>query len=105
MTTRSRILSFGAAALLVVLGAVGAALFGSTLGQVVSFALIAVGLVLATGLVFLEVGLSEDRERAREAERAQKEQSAPHESRDPRSQEVHGGRRLGRQRGSRRRLE
>ena len=66
MTKRSRIGAFGLAALLVVAGGVGAAVFSGTLSQVLALVLIGVGFVLATSLVFLEVGLSEDRERARE---------------------------------------
>lgn len=95
MSRRSRILSFGSAALLVVLGTVGAIAFSSTVGQVAAMVLIGLGLILATGLVFLEVGLSEDRERAREAQRARREGAPPHPA---------GGRRLGRLRGSRRKL-
>jgi hypothetical protein len=52
--------------MLVVAGAICAALLSSGVGQVLGLILIGLGLVLATGLVFLEVGLSEDRERARE---------------------------------------
>ena len=66
MTKRSRISAFGFAALLVVAGGVGAAVFSGTVGQVLALVLIGIGLVLATSLVFLEVGLSEDRERVRE---------------------------------------
>jgi hypothetical protein len=40
---------------------------GGETGQLLGLALIGTGAVLATGLVFLEVGSSEDRERAREA--------------------------------------
>jgi hypothetical protein len=64
MTRRSRVLGFGFAALLIVAGAIGIASFGGTLGQVVSMIALGLGLVLAVSLVFLEVGLSEDRERA-----------------------------------------
>jgi hypothetical protein len=66
MTKRSRVLTFGGAGLLVVAGAVCAVLISGTLGQVLAFVLIALGLVAATALVFYEVGLSEDHERARE---------------------------------------
>jgi heme A synthase len=105
MTRRSRILSFGAAAVLVVLGAVGAVAFSSTLGQVVAMVLIGVGLILATALVFLEVGLSEDRERARAAKRAEREAAPSQASHGPGPKELQGRRRLRRMRGSRRRLE
>ena len=70
MTVRARIVVYGATALLVIAGVVCAAALGGGTAQLVGFSLIGVGLVLATGLVFLEVGLSEDRERAREREAA-----------------------------------
>lgn len=95
VSKRSRILGFGSAAALVVLGAVGAALFTATLGQVVALVLIGVGFVLATSLVFLEVGLSEDRQLARE--RAAREKAE-------RAQERRLRRRLDRLRGRSRRL-
>lgn len=86
-------------------GIAGAVAFGGTFGQVLALVLIGLGCVLATGLVFLEVGLSEDRERAREAAQAER---APAE---PRPAPAHGLRlperrspRLQRLRGSRRRL-
>jgi len=72
MSKRGRILTFGGAALLVIAGIVCAALFSSEAGQLVGFGMIGVGLILATSLVFLEVGLSEDRERAREAKAAER---------------------------------
>lgn len=71
MRRNSRIIGFGGAGLLVVAGIVCAVAFGSTLGAVLAFILISAGLVLATSLVFLEVGLSEDRDREQEAERRQ----------------------------------
>lgn len=39
--------------------------FGGALGQNLAFALVALGLVEGTALVFYEVGLTEDRDRAR----------------------------------------
>jgi hypothetical protein len=96
MTKRSRVLGFGSAALLVLAGIVGAVAVSGTVGQVLALTLIGFGFVLATGLVFLEVGLSEDRERAREAGR----QAAA----DRRAQTREPPPRLGRLRGSRRRL-
>ena len=85
MTTRSRILGFGTAAVLVVLGTVGAILFSSTAGQVTAMVLIGLGLVMATSLVFLEVGFSEDRERAREErQRAARDGHAKESSSEPR---------------------
>jgi hypothetical protein len=73
LSKRSRILGFGSAALLVVVGIVCAMIVSGTLGQNLAFVLVALGLVEATALVFYEVGLTEDRAREREslaAERA-----------------------------------
>jgi hypothetical protein len=69
VTRRARIFAFGSAAVLVVAGAVCVAVFGGLLGQVLAIALITAGLGGALLLLFYEVGLSEDRERAREEER------------------------------------
>jgi hypothetical protein len=64
MSRRSRVLGFGGAGVLVVAGAVCAVAFAGGLGQILALVLIGLGLVAATSLVFLEVGFSEDRERA-----------------------------------------
>jgi hypothetical protein len=74
MTRRSRIVGFGGSVLLVLAGTGCVVAFGGTLGQVLAFILIAAGLVLATSLVFLEVGLSEDREREGERRRKRERQ-------------------------------
>jgi hypothetical protein len=60
---RVRLLAFGAAAILVVAGLACAAFVPGVLGGALATALIGIGLVLATSLVFFEIGLSEDRER------------------------------------------
>lgn len=93
MNKRSRVIGYGSAGLLVLVGIGGAVAFGGTFGQILALALIGLGLVLATGLVFFEVGLSEDRERAKE----QAGRASPGRDR-PRP------RRLDRMRGRRRRL-
>jgi hypothetical protein len=79
---RSRILGFGSAAGLVLAGIGCAVLFSGGLGQNLAFALVALGFVAATALVFYEVGLTEDRQREREAqqrarESAERERAAP----------------------------
>jgi hypothetical protein len=66
VSRRSRIAGFGSAGLLVLLGIACAVVFSGALGQNLAFVLVALGLVLATSLVFYEVGLTEDRARARE---------------------------------------
>jgi hypothetical protein len=104
MTKRGRILSFGSACLLVLAGALAAAIVGGTVGQVMAFALISLGLVLATGLVFLEVGLSEDRDRALEEERRRPAEPGPASSPSAAHGPRQASRGLARLRGSRRRL-
>jgi hypothetical protein len=74
VTRRARFLAFGSAAL-VTLAGVGAALAGGLLGQVLAIALITLGLGGALLLIFLEVGLSEDRHRASEEERRRRRPS------------------------------
>ncbi|MGH2887713.1 MAG: hypothetical protein ACRDPA_34275 [Solirubrobacteraceae bacterium] len=66
MSRRSRIVGFGSAGVLVVAGIACAFAFSGSLGQNLAFVLVALGLVLATSLVFYEVGLTEDRARVRE---------------------------------------
>lgn len=78
MAPRSRILGFGSAAALVLAGAVCAFAVEGLTGQVLAIALITVGLGQAVLLVFLEVGLSEERALAQEEERRRRE-----ERRDP----------------------
>jgi hypothetical protein len=65
LSRRSRIVGFGSAGLLVLAGIACAVLFGGGLGQNLAFALVALGMVGGTALVFYEVGLTEDRDRAR----------------------------------------
>jgi fatty acid desaturase len=81
MTKRGRIVGYGMAALLVAIGAVGAALAGGG-GQLLALVFIGLGFVLATSLVFFEVGLSEDREREREREAARRREQARLEMRE-----------------------
>ena len=76
---RSRFITYGTAVLLVLGGGVCAASVAGTTGEILAMALIGVGLVLLTGLIFMEVGLTEDRERERErqARRAEPTRSRP----------------------------
>jgi hypothetical protein len=103
MTRRSRIVGFGSAALLVVLGVVCAAVFSPGLAEDLALVLVSLGAILAVSLVFLEVGFSEDRERAREqAARAREEEEKRKPPAEPTRQ--HGRARLPRMRGRPRRL-
>jgi hypothetical protein len=79
---RPRAAAFGLAAALVVAGSICAALVGGQTGEVLAIALITLGLGAAVLLIFLEVGLSEERELAREDDRRRKR--ADDEERRPR---------------------
>lgn len=70
MTSRSRILSFGSAGAVAVIGGVCAAVFPGLTGQLLALVLISLGLGAIVLLLFYEVGLSEDKERAAEQARA-----------------------------------
>ena len=69
MTHRSRILAFGLAGALVIAGGACAALVEGVTGEVLTIVLISAGLGGALLLVFLEIGLSEERDLAQEEER------------------------------------
>jgi hypothetical protein len=105
VSKRSRIVAFGGAGLLIVLGAIGGALIGGGTGQVVAMVLIGIGLVAVVSLIFYEVGLSEDAQRAREARRTTTPgpPSPTRQVRRPRGGQVKP--RLERGRGERRRLD
>jgi hypothetical protein len=81
MSRRSRIVGFGSAGALVLAGIVCAVAFSGGLGQNLAFVLVALGMVLATALVFYEVGLTEDKERARE-EKVRRREEARRERED-----------------------
>ncbi|HWF74094.1 MAG TPA: hypothetical protein VG186_12150 [Solirubrobacteraceae bacterium] len=66
MSKRGRFIVYGSAIALVLAGTASAAFVAGVAGQILAMVLIGTGLVILTGLVFMEVGLSEDRERARE---------------------------------------
>lgn len=63
-----RIAAFGLAAALVVAGGACAALVGGVTGEVLTIVLISAGLAGALLLVFLEIGLGEEQDLAREEE-------------------------------------
>jgi len=70
-----RILVFGSAAALVIAGGACAALVGGVAGEVLTIVLMSAGLAGGLLLVFLEVGLGEERELARDEERRRKRDS------------------------------
>jgi len=86
MSRRARIVSAGLIVASMLLGIAVLIAFDGTAAGVVATLLISIPVVAAVSLVFLEVGLSEDRERAREA--AQRERDEPardHARRAPRA--------------------
>ena len=66
VTPRNRLLAFGGSLLVIVLGGVAALVLSGIAGEAVAIALVSLGSIALVSLAFLEVGLSEDRERARE---------------------------------------
>jgi hypothetical protein len=65
VSPRTRILSFGSAVIAVILGSVLPAAWHGVTGEAVSLSLMALGGIGFVSLLLLEVGLSEDRDRAR----------------------------------------
>lgn len=94
MTVRGRIVAYGLAVVLIVAGAACAAAVGGETGEALALVLIGLGFVGITGLAFLEVGLSEDRERERTGRARERRSLRLKRPRD----------RLDRMRGERRRL-
>jgi hypothetical protein len=81
LSQRSRILAFGSAGALVLAGGLCAALVGGLAGQILTIVLVSAGLGGAVLLAFLEVGLSEDRERERSEERQRRRRGSPADAR------------------------
>jgi hypothetical protein len=75
VTKRSRLLGYGLSCALIAAGVLGAVFVADGTGEILALVLISLGFVLATSLVFLEVGLSEDRELELERKRAQERRS------------------------------
>lgn len=64
MAPRTRLAAFGSAAALILAGAICAVLVDGLTGRILTTALMTAGLGGAILLIFLEVGLSEDREQS-----------------------------------------
>jgi hypothetical protein len=72
MAPRARAIAFGSAAALVVAGVICALVIGGVTGEALALGLVSLGFGAVVLLVFLEVGLSEDRDRAKDEERRRK---------------------------------
>jgi len=77
MSRRGRVLSFGGAIVAMVAGAVCGGIVGGVTGEAIAIAFLSVGAIAVVSLVFLEVGLSEDREREREDREARRRRPRP----------------------------
>ena len=110
MTRRTRTLRYGASILVVVAGIACGALIPGSAGGTAATVLVGIGLVGVVSLLFYEVGLTEDRDRAAQQRSAERPELASREagaSREPGSPGGHQGGRirpLERRRGQRRRL-
>ncbi len=104
MTARGRIFTYGPAALAVVVGVVCGAVIQGETGGLLATILGGLGLVAITGLIFMEVGLSEDRERERETRAREREVRAREREERKRAWPLRQASRLERLRGQRRRL-
>jgi hypothetical protein len=76
---RTRIIAFGSAAMLVLAGVLCGVLVSGLTGALLAIVLNSLGLGGIVLLLFLEVGLSEDRERAREADRLRERRAPRHD--------------------------
>jgi hypothetical protein len=72
MSRRRRRIAFALVATMVILGGACAALVGGLTGEVLTIVLISGGLAGGLLLIFLDIGLSEERDLEREAERRRK---------------------------------
>ncbi|MFZ1997349.1 MAG: hypothetical protein WAU75_24745 [Solirubrobacteraceae bacterium] len=107
MSRRTRTLRYGASITLALLGVACGAVIGGTAGGTAATVLVGIGLVGVVSLIFYEVGLTEDRERAAHGEMGETKERAAPPPRPPGSRVGHqvGRRRpLDRRRGRRRRL-
>lgn len=78
VTRRARIVAFGCAAVLVLAGGMCAAFVAGVTGEVLTIVLVSAGLAGGLLLIFLEIGLDEERDIAREqASRSERERRSP----------------------------
>jgi hypothetical protein len=109
VSRRTRALRYGASIAVALVGVACGATISGTAGGTAATVLVGIGLVGVVSLIFYDVGLTEDRDRAATERRRvlaeREEEESP--SRDPERPGEHQGgraRRLDRRRGQRRRL-
>ena len=100
MSRRTRTLRYGASIAVALIGVACGALIPGTAGGTAATVLVGIGLVGVVSLIFYDIGLTEDRDRAREARRAE----PPDEDRSRPDHQPGRFRITDRRRGQRRRL-
>jgi hypothetical protein len=95
VTRRTRILRYGAAIALALVGVACGALISGTAGGTAATVLVGIGLVGVVSLLFYEVGLTEDRDRERTRRRLDREDAAPPSRNGAPPHEQRSGRRMG----------
>jgi hypothetical protein len=104
MTPRTRILRYGVSIAVVLAGVVCGAVIPGSAGGTAATVLVGTGLVGVVSLIFYEVGLTEDRDRAQERAAGERTQHAPPDTGAPGEHQGGRIRPLDRRRGQRRRL-
>jgi hypothetical protein len=77
LSRRTRTLRYGASIAVALAGVACGALIPGTAGGTAATVLVGIGLVGVVSLIFYEVGLTEDRDRAREARRGEERREEP----------------------------
>jgi hypothetical protein len=104
MTPRTRILRYGVSIAVVLAGVVCGAVIPGSAGGTAATVLVGIGLVGVVSLIFYEVGLTEDRDRAQERAAGERTPHAPPDAGAPGEHQGGRIRPLDRRRGQRRRL-
>jgi hypothetical protein len=86
VSRRARIWSYGSVGVVMFIGVLCRVIVGGFVGEITALTLLSLGAGAILVLVFIEVGLSEDRERAKEeAERSERAPAPTHRPPRPRS--------------------
>jgi hypothetical protein len=81
MAPRTRVKAYGSVAVVMVIGVLFRVVLGGFVGEIVALTLLSLGAGAILLLVFLEVGLSEDRERAEEEDKRRRRAALRHSPR------------------------
>ena len=81
MAPRTRVRAYGSVVVVMVVGVLFRVLLGGFTGEIIALTLLSLGAGAILLLVFLEVGLSEDRERAEEEDKRRRRAALRHSPR------------------------